>query len=423
MIRRLLPLTLVALAAFALPAWALTARDLSSAIRIDGYATDFAADEAVFGLNELVNAPEEAWDDSKWGSNEDLNQIYITWDSRYLYFAATGVIWNNNMVVLFDTVPGRGLESMTALNSWRRNFQFDTTGVGPGTGFAPDFFGATWDGNTSPKLVVQLDGNRVDDEAVGPNFSASASFSQGNLGRAMEFAIPWRSVFLGQAGLGTRDTLMTVGSITDTLHRFPPGTKIKLCGVVTAGGDGTSGPDTAPDNLGGTTDNSGALVYIDNWAIIDLDQIDDTGLGNGGPDGIADWGVSPRTRITYRVRPPFLSKQFSASEIQLDRPAFRPDAGEVVHYSFKLDQPVNPNDEADRRRTFGVTAKIFDFHGRAVRTFSSPTRSALTPSDPALDKWDGRDDAGRIVDPGIYVLRLTVTGSTKRATRSMVVVR
>lgn len=422
MTRRLLLLTLAALAATALPAQALTARDLSSAIRIDGYATDFAGDEALFGFNEVVGAPEEPWDDSKWGVNEDLNQIYVTWDKNYLYVAATGIIWNNNMVVLFDTVPGRGLELMTGLNSWRRNFQFDTTGTGPGTGFAPDLFGATWDGNTSPHLVVQLDGSRVDDEVVGPYFNAAATFSQGNLGRAMEFAIPWSSVFLAQAGLGTRDTFMTVDGIADTLHRFPPGTRIKIVGVVTAGADGTGGPDTAPDNLGGTTDNSGALVYIDNWAVVDLDQNDDTGLGAGGPDGIADWGVSPRTRVTYRVRPPFLSKQFSASEIQLDRPAFRPDLGEAVHYSFKLDQPINPNDEADRRRTFGVTAKIFDFHGRAVRTVSSP-RSALTPTDPALDVWDGRDDGGRIVEPGIYVLRLTVTGSTKRATRSLVVVR
>ena len=216
---------------------------------------------------------------------------------------------------------------------------------------------------------------------------------------------------------------MTVGGITDTLHFFPRGTRIRIAGVITAGGDGTGGPDVAPDNLSGTTDNSGALVFVDNWAIVSLDENDDTGLGAGGPDGIADWGISPRLRTTFRVRPPFLSKQFSASEITFDRPAFRPDLGETIRYDFRLDQPVNPDDPADARRTFGVTAKIFDVRGRAVRTVVDPSRSALSPTNPSLDQWDGRDDAGHLVPAGIYVLRLTVTGSTKRATRSFVVVR
>ncbi|MCC6651362.1 MAG: hypothetical protein IT348_09475 [Candidatus Eisenbacteria bacterium] len=420
---RALTLSALLLLVCAAPALAATARDLSSNIRIDGFADDFAIDEAIFGYNEIVGAPEEPWDDSKWGSNEDLNQIYITWDAKNLYIAATGVIWNNNMVVLLDVINGRGLESMVAINSWRRNFQFDTVGSALGNGFAPDLFGATWDGNTQPHLIVQLDGNRVDDQVVGPTFRASASFSQGNLGRAMEFAIPWQSVFLASAGLGTKDTLMTVGGITDTLHFFPPGTKIRIAGVITAGGDGTSGPDIAPDNLGGTTDNSSALVFVDNWAIVDLDLLDDTGLGNGGPDGIADWDVSPKLRTSFRVRPPFLSKQFSASQITFDRPAFRPDAGERIRFSFQLDQPVNPNDPADANRVFGITAKIFDVRGRLVRTVVDPTRSALDPTNESIDQWDGRDDAGQIVAAGIYVLRLTVTGSTKRATRSFVVVR
>ncbi|MBK7367327.1 MAG: hypothetical protein IPJ04_05275 [Candidatus Eisenbacteria bacterium] len=114
------------------------------------------------------------------------------------------MIWNNNMIVLLDTTPSRGLQSMLSINSWRRYFTFDTTGSTQGTGFAPDLFCATWDGNTSPRLIVQVDGNTVLDQVVGPAFRASASFSQGNLGRSMEFAIPWQQVFLSAAGLGTQ---------------------------------------------------------------------------------------------------------------------------------------------------------------------------------------------------------------------------
>lgn len=400
-----------------------SARDLSGTIHIDGFATEFTTADAIFGFNEIVGAPEEPTDDSKWGVNEDLNQIFLTWDAKYLYVAATGVIWNNNMIVLIDSTPGRGLGSMLSINSWRRYFTFDTLGSAAGTGFAPDLFGATWDGNTSPRLIVQVDGNTVVDQVVGPTFRASASFSQGNLGRAMEFAIPWQQVFLSAAGLGTKDTVYTVNGVTDSVHFFPRGAKLKIAGVITAGGDDTGGPDVAPDNLGGVTDNSSAVVYVDNWAIIPLDEQDDTGAGAGGPDGIADWGVSTRARVTFRVRPPFLAKQFSASEIRFDQPAFRPDLRESIHWSFALDQPVNPDDPADSRRVFGVVAKIFDIRGRVVRTITDNSRSALQPTNPDLDQWDGRDENGQVVPGGIYVLRLTVTGSTKRATRSFVVAR
>ncbi len=404
-------------------AHAQSARDLSETIHIDGFATEFVSADALFGFNEILGAPEEPSDDSKWGVNEDINQIYLTWDAKYLYVAATGVIWNNNMIVLIDSTPGRGLGSMLSINSWRRYFTFDTLGSAAGTGFAPDLFGATWDGNTSPRLIVQVDGNTVVDQVVGPTFRASASFSQGNLGRAMEFAIPWQQVFLSAAGLGTKDTVYTVDGVTDSVHFFPRGAKLKIAGVVTAGGDDTGGPDVAPDNLGGVTDNASAVVYVDNWAIVSLDELDDTGAGAGGPDGIADWGVSSRGRTTFRVRPPFLAKQFSASDIRFDQPAFRPDLSERIHWSFALDQPVNPDDPADSRRVFGVVAKIFDIRGRVVRTITDNSRSALQPTNPALDQWDGRDESGQVVPGGIYVLRLTVTGSTKRATRSFVVAR
>jgi hypothetical protein len=240
----------------------------------------------------------------------------------------------------------------------------------------------------------------------------------------MEVRIPWKSVFLGQAGLGTRDTVMTVAGVTDTFRLFPRGTKIKLCGVITAGGDGTGGPDSAPDNLRGFTDNSGDLVFIDNYAIVDLDRDDDTGIGGGGPDGVADWGVEPKTRITFRYRPPVVSLRFAVNEVVLDRPAFAPDRGERVRFSVQLDKRLSPDDPVNQVRTFNLTANIFDMRGRFIRNlYISQTRSALTPSDPAADSWDGRDERGNLVPPGIYVIRAVIEPNLSRALKSVVVVR
>lgn len=419
--------SLAAITLAASPALAVTARDLSARIRVDGFTTDFTADEAVFGIEPQSGSPEEATDDSRWGVNNDIGQIRITWDAQNLYLAGEGRIWGNNMVLLLDTVPGRGLENMTSLNSWRRNFSFDTTGASAGLGFQPDLFGATWDGNTAPRLITQLTGTQVDDSQVGAYFLAAATFLEGNAERAMELALPWRAVFAGIAGLGTRDSVMTVAGVTDTFRLFPPGTRIKLVGVVTAGGDGTGGPDSAPDNLRGHTDNSGDLVFIDNYAIIDLDRIDDTGAGFGGPDGVADWGVEPASRISFRFQPPIAALRFALDReagITFDRPAFRPDLGERIRFRTTLDQRLDPANPIDQIRNFNYSANIFDLNGRFVRNlFLSQTRAAVSPDDTASDQWDGRDEQGRIVPAGIYVLRTVIEPNLSRATRAFVVVR
>lgn len=426
----MIPRLLCALAAITLaapPSFAVTARDLSARMRVDGFTTDFTSDEAIFGVDPATGAPEEAVDDSKWGVNNDLNQIRISWDAQYLYLAGEGRIWGNNLVLLLDTVPGRGLESMTSLNSWRRNFAFDTSGASAGLGFQPDLFGATWDGNTAPRLITQLSGTQVDDSQVGAYFRAAATFVQGNPDRAMEMALPWRAVFAGIAGFGTRDSVMTVAGVTDTFRLFPPGTRIKLVGVVTAGDDGTGGPDSAPDNLRGHTDQGGDLVFLDNYAIIDLDRVDDTGAGFGGPDGVADWGVEPASRITFRFQPPIVALRFALdrqSGITFDRPAFRPDLGERIRFHTRLDQRLDPANPVDQIRNFNFTANVFDFNGRFVRNlFLSQTRSALTPDDATWDQWDGRDAQGRIVPAGVYVLRTVIEPNLSRATRAFVVVR
>lgn len=398
-------------------------------MRIDGYTNEFTDGERIFSYNPTVEAPEEASDDSKWGINNDLNQIRITWDAHYLYLAGEGRIWDNNMILFIDSVPGRGLARMDSLNSWRRNFFFDTTSTPGVPGFAPDLFGATWDTNTSPHLIVQLQGQTVDDEVVGPLFNAAATFDQGNPGRAMELAIPWSSVFVAQAGVGTRDTVMSVrlpsgDVVRDTFPLFPPGTKIRICGAITGGADGTGGPDLAPDNTRGLSSDGGAAVYVDNWAIIDLDQNDDTGTGHGGPDGVADWGVEPVTRVSFRYRPPLFPLRFCVGDLVLDRPAFRPDLGERLNFSLHLDPPPDPSDPQSELRTVILSANVFDLHGRFVRNlYVSQTRPVLAPNDPAFDVWDGRDSQGRIVPAGIYALRSVVEPNLCRATRAFVVAR
>ena len=89
-------------------AWAATAPSISDRMVIDGFSSEFEDDELIFidtekdvngdGVPEVV--PQERTDDSKWGFNNDLNQIKITWDADNLYVAVDGISWDNNIILL-----------------------------------------------------------------------------------------------------------------------------------------------------------------------------------------------------------------------------------------------------------------------------------------------------------------------------------
>lgn len=407
----------LALMAAALPASALTARSLVGRIEVDGLTTEYTDGEKIFGINASANAPEESASDSKWGPDNDVSQIRITWDADSLYIAGEAVIWGNNLVILVDVLPGRGLETMRQMNSWSRNFIFSDD-------FRPDLFGATWDGNTAPRLLIHQGGTRVDDQQSGVNgtFRAAATFQQNQRNRAMEFAIPWSVVFLATEGLGT--TPRWVPARGETLQTFPAGAQLKVVAVVTAGGDNTGGPDSAPDNTQGHSTDGNQDVIVDNYAIVDLDRNDDTGLGAGGPDGVADWGIEPKSRVTFKFAPPIVARPLSLDDIRLSRPAFAPDRGEFVTFTPTLSPPVDGSNPIDALRTVNFSAGVFDFRGRLVRTlYDNRSRPAAFPADEFEDRWDGRDAAGVLVEPGIYLIRSVLEPNASRVVRPVVVVR
>lgn len=260
---------------------ATTAPDLRGRIVIDGSTSDWSADEHVFGDNGTQYS-QEPTNDSRWGQYDELSGFRVTWDQRALYVAAEGVIWNNNMLLLIDILPDEGLADMSSLNSWQRLISFSPD-------FAPDLFLATWDGNTWPRLLRQVLGNQMDDRPPGVDFEAAATFSQGNTGRAMEARIPWSQIVRFRAPGWVRDTV--IAGQPDTLYLLPPGSSVRLAQVLTAGADGTGGPDVAPNNSSGCSDYSGYPVIEDNFAIVPLD-VDD--------DGLPDMGASPLTRVTFK---------------------------------------------------------------------------------------------------------------------------
>ena len=137
-----------------------------------------------------------------------------------------------------------------------------------------------------------------------------------------------------------------------------------------------------------------------------------------------DWGVEPKSRVTFRYRPPVVALRFGLASVSVDRPAFRPDLGERLRFAVDLQPRLDPNNAIDQQRKVDLTANVFDLRGRFVRNlYVNQNRPALEPNDSAADVWDGRDERGQLVPPGVYVLRTVIEPGLSRATRAFVVVR
>ena len=430
---RLLP-TLLVVAAFAgagLPPEATgeTRRDLSNRISIDGFATEYLPDETLFQASP-GGRPEESTFDSKWGVFNDVNQIRLTWDADFLYIALEGFMDNNNIMVFFDTVPGAlgnqpGLTGLVDVNAWRRNVTFDN-------GIFPDAFLATWDDNTTPQLWTYSGVNQVT-QVPTTAFQTVATFSNQASGRAAEAAIPWDLIFLGQ---GERRFLPEYG---DSVYVMPErGGELKLVAWITAGGDGTGGPDSAPDNLGGHQVDGSIQVVLDNFIRVQLDTLN--AAGEPVPDGVPDFGVPVRkptlpetTEEEYRAiqeaffffPPPVLGQAVEVTSLEVNPRLFAPELGEGAMFRFRIQPPLLDPDLA-AARAFRFSSRLYDLRGRKVRTFYTDrefTVSELEQPDPPLGNLvDGRDDDGNLLPGGTYVLVVVMEPlqSQERATVTIV---
>ena len=229
---------------------------------------------------------------------------------------------------------------MSTLNAWRRNFFFCG-------GFLPDLFLATWDTNRQPQMWRATGSNAVRQLGVG-EFKASASFQQGDQGKSMEAAIPWSTMW--------ESTQRGYNAVARDSMPIRPGDiyrEIRCIAVLTAGGDGTSGPDVIPDNLEGMVSDGSQAVTLDNYLLTTFDE---------DVDGFPDFGVSPRARTQTAVPLPVLFGPPRLSGLTLDYVAFCPTLGQQLTFSPQAEA------SATQAGAFNLSAQIYDMRGRLVRT-------------------------------------------------------
>ena len=341
--------------------FAITEIDLSNRIIIDGISDDFTIDERILydSLGNLLESPA----DSYWGEYNDVKQIKVTWDASYLYLAVDACSWDNNVMLFIDIDDDYGIEDMSEVNAWQRSFKFYN--------WNPDFLVGTWDTNDIPQFWKVQEGGTMQVEQI-PTIETLATFDTGNLEGAMEIKIAW-------------EILEPNGR---SIHH------IKLLSVITSGDDYSSGPDCAPDNLGGMANESGQMVVLDNYAEILIDNNGD------GPD----MEVEPQKRTTFYKKPPFEAIPVLIYNVIFENgKTFAPSIEEEINFELV----------SNRASEFSV--EIFDVNGKFI--------DYAEKSDDLEWSWDGKNNNESFVPFGIYILRFIADSGEVSHKEAVVVIK
>ncbi|MBT3168548.1 MAG: hypothetical protein HN952_04650 [Candidatus Cloacimonetes bacterium] len=344
-----------------------TAPDLSERIIIDGISDEFSIDENILKdtLGNLLESPT----DSFWGEYNDVKQIKATWDENYLYLAVDGCSWGNNVLFFIDIYADYGIEDMSETNAWQRSFKFYN--------FNPDFFVGTWDTNDIPQFWQVTEGSSMTVEQI-TSVDAAATLNTGNLNGAMEIKITWDTLYYG----GER-----------SMQNYP---SIKLLALITGSSDFSSGPDCAPDNLGGMTNDATQMIVIDNYAEILIDKDN---------DGNPDMSVEPNKRTSFLKRPPFEAMPLLIQNVIFTngQKTFAPSLGEEVLFTL----------ETNRGSDFDV--EIFDLNGKFIN---------FAENNGILNwKWNGKNEIGNAVPFGIYILRFIANSGEVSHKETVVIIK
>ncbi len=347
--------------------YGVTGIDFSDRIVIDGLSDEYTLDEFILSdsLGNLLESPA----DSYWGEYNDIKQIKVTWDLNNLYIAIDACSWDNNVILYLDIFDDYGIEDMSQLNAWQRSFKFYNLN--------PDFFMGTWDTNDSPQFWKVQNGGTMQADLL-TNIETVSTYDTGNLSGSMEMKIPWDVLYFDDSHL---------------MQQYPT---IKMVAVVTSGDELSSGPDCAPDNLGGMTNSSGQMVVLDNYVEILIDS---------NNDGLPDTNIEPQKSTNFYKKPPF-----NTVPLKVENVKFR--SGKV--FSPLVDQYVFFSLQTNRVSEFYV--EIFNLDGQYINN------AELDNSDLSW-KWDGRDLKGDLVNFGVYILRFIAASGEVSHKETVVVIK
>ncbi len=342
-----------------------TAPDLRSRIVIDGVTRDFENDEWVL---DDSTAWREVPNDSRWGRDNDIGGIAVTWDNFNLYVAVPAVTMGTTLMLFLDTMCG-GVTDLIHLTYFRRNIEFG--------GMAPNFLLQVNRTSTEP-LSGYVDCTRPFNLIENKRY-LSLYLQDGSSAGALEVAVPWEE--LGDYERGANGV------------RVPADETVLGVLAVITGGQSTGVGDAAPDPSVVLENDSTRIAVLDNHVRIPLD--------NDG-DGILDMGVSPRDAATYAVSPSAQGttvRQVLPLRIPLEQKIFPSKDTGTARFPVTLDA-------AGYTEPVYITARIFGADGRLVRTVGEEQPTDFSAGTVWIE-WDLKNDWGEVVPGGIYVFAVS----------------
>jgi hypothetical protein len=323
-------------------AHATTANSLSGRVVIDGVLDEYDADEWILDSNSL---PQETDRDSRWGGDNDVSRVALTWDRSFLYIGVEGRAFDT-LISLFLANRAGGLTSLEDTGEFRRAIELPA-------------FPVNIMALASPGRIPDV--ARVDDShpfALVDRGAIPAAISGVRTGPVgFEMAVPWSALTLAAP--------------------------VRLVTAIT-GEAGTGAGDSAPDASAVMDTDRFARAVLDRWFEInaDLDH-----------DGQADIGISPRSAGS--VRPDFAPSGARAevsARFDVRSRAFAPDRGEFPDIGFT----------ADTSAPIYVSFSVYTLEGERVKVLAENVLMSGGSEVPV--PWDGTGSNGVIVRGGTYVI-------------------
>jgi hypothetical protein len=335
---------------------------LRGRIIIDGILDEYTDDEWILDSSTSFS---ERDGDSRWGRDNDIRRIALTWDARHLIVAVDCSVLRTSVMLFLDVTCG-GLDDLYHFTPFRRNIDFG--------GFKPNIILSANRHNRAPEAAVVDCDNHVTfidtDDFTGVILQVEPGEG------ALEVALPWELLFATERS-------------DSNLYLPVEGQEISVLALVT-GGNATGAGDAAPDPSVRLESDSLRQSVLDNYIRVPLDSDEDR---------ILDIPVSPRDMVSYALSGRSTAETIPELEVTMEKKLFAPDNGDVLRFRISFDS-------SDYGSPVHITARVYTSSGNLVRAIFED--EPLGPS-AVWYEWDGRGTHGDVVPGGVYVL--AVNGS------------
>lgn len=216
----------------------------------------------------VADSFDSGWNASVSNITNEIQAVYATWDSTYLYLGIRGIVTGNSWLLYLDTDPTgpNGQTDLTATNAWERGATFTAAGFKPDWEMGAYQHQGAYDGQSFFKLLSATTTANYSDSIL-KAFDPTHNYG---LNGGSELAIPWSTLY----GLGA--------------GRVPANAKIGLVASLCWDPEpnGVLGGDQAPNNIAATA------PVIDNRTLVTIDA-----NGDGYPDAIDRTGPTLQSAV------------------------------------------------------------------------------------------------------------------------------